>query len=133
MPLDIHEAPTLTIPVQIIEGRQTLIEKPFLCHGQLGYPKGHLEIQMEQSDGNFTTILSQSNTSNQFGHVIGDWVENGTQCDTMQYVQFVLKGAVLPLSSNNRKLRCAAVASDQTPDQPVLYTDETLKIVNSKY
>ena len=130
--LELPEEPTLKLSVEIVEHKTTPNGKPYLCQGQVGYPKGHLEIQLEQSDGNFTTILSQSNTNTDSAMVHGEWVENGTKCDTMQYVQFLLKGAVLPLSSNNSKLRCAAVASDQIPDQPILYTDETLKMISSK-
>ena len=116
---------------RIIEGAGTWLAKPFTCTGNLGYPNGHLEIQSDIT-GNFTTIFSYSNQSNDFAIIIGDWEINGDECNRVHTIQFGLKESAVTSNLHNTKLRCVVVPSSTSQNQEAVFTEEIVKVLHSE-
>lgn len=124
------EKPTLVLSRQIIEDQETWRDRPFSCSGQLGYPHGSLEIQ-SNIYGNFTTILSITNDSNNFVATVGDWSTTGPVCESVQSVDFGLKSSAVTKRLHNTKLRCVIVPSSDVEGQAPVYSEEIIKVVDS--
>lgn len=131
--LELPEEPTFILSYEIVENKGPLADRPFMCYGRVGYPRGHLEIWSDFS-GNFTTLLSPTNANNDLAYFVsGATVQNGSQCDEFEYVEFHLKLPALTRDNHNSRLRCVVVPGIDFPGVDEVYTEETMKVVESKF
>jgi len=117
---------------EIIENKGTLASSVFSCHGELGNPTGHMEIQFD-FNGGFDTFLTLEDNDNgiAFINIHSNDTADGT-CGFGQVLYFAFHKA--NVEYHLKRFRCALYPSEEADDQSVLYSEEKpVIVVRGKY
>lgn len=102
--------PTLTLSSRIIEGKDTWADSLFKCEGEIGYPKGYIEVQSD-FDGEFSHFLSKNNSRNDKAYVYNSTLTRRDNCTWIEMITFAFN--IIELDYHLHELRCVVHPSKE--------------------
>ena len=129
--LGLADEPVLKLSHQIIENQGTLGDRIFSCSAQIGYPPGHLEIQTDVT-GNFTTLLSPTDTNNDMAFITSTVQRNTNKCDSSESFEFALKAPFVTMALHESRMRCVVIPPDSIPGPTPVFTEKIIEVVESR-